>query len=184
MSKADNGKVKLVAAIAKKLGVTERSVWSWHRRGAPLTTPEAASQWRDANLSTSKRRAKKRVGDVQPSILRIAPNACSSVLPAAQPSDPIQESTGLPPRELLERQTLAEDIRSKRLKNDKTEDLLTDLATREQSEQARYLRLKSRLEALPDECEMLFPPEVRADVKRELADKVYLALKEIAQWAP
>ncbi len=174
---ADVKKTKLVEAIAAKLGVRVRAVWGWHSRGCPLATAEAVSKWRADNVSTAKRRTKKPARPIDP---REATGP--TLLPVGAVA--VQQPTELPGRELLERQKLVEDVRSRRLRNDKIEDLLTDRAAREQAEQERFLRLKGRLEAIPDEIEMMIPPEIRPDLKREIADAIHNMLKEIASWMP
>lgn len=44
----------------------------------------------------------------------------------------------------------------------------------------RDIRIKTRLESLPDEIEMRIPSEVRADVKKDVCEYVRLVLKEMA----
>lgn len=83
-----------------------------------------------------------------------------------------------------ELEKLTEDARAKRLKNDMLEGQLVYRDEVEQNWNEGLLRIKARLEAIPDECEMLLPAEVRSLVKREIADKVYLILKEMAAWEP
>jgi hypothetical protein len=42
------------------------------------------------------------------------------------------------------------------------------------------LRIKSRLEAIPDELEMGFPPDQRIEAKRKLQDAIRALLHEMA----
>lgn len=44
--------------------------------------------------------------------------------------------------------------------------------------------IRSEFESLPDECEMMIPLELRADLKREIETKVTLKLKRLAGWKP
>lgn len=87
-----------------------------------------------------------------------------------------------PPMSDLEREKLEEEIRYKRLKNDQTEGLLVDRQAAEQEINAMLVRLKTRLEAAPDEMEMRFPAETRADNKAEFQNYVHNLLKEISSW--
>lgn len=102
---------------------------------------------------------------------------------AANKRQPRREDLlGLSPRARLELRKIREDIRARRLKTDQFAGLLMLRHEAEEAINALCLRVKSRLEALPDEIEMLLPPEVRAVVKREIANKIFLTLKEMAQW--
>jgi hypothetical protein len=82
----------------------------------------------------------------------------------------------------LQRAKCAEEVRAKRLKNDLAEGQLLrrDAADRVLAELC--LRVKARLEALPDELEMLLPADVRSVVKRDIDDKLRLVLKEMSAW--
>jgi hypothetical protein len=92
------------------------------------------------------------------------------------------ESDGDPTLADLVRRKIEQEIRGKKLRCDQLEGrfVLRDDAI--QAINALCLRLKSRMEAWPNEVEMLLPPDIRAAVKRELAEKVALTLREIAQW--
>jgi hypothetical protein len=82
----------------------------------------------------------------------------------------------------LEIAKLEEEVRYKKLKNDQTEGLLVDRQAAEQEINAMLVRLKTRVESIPDEMEMLFPLEVRPVCKDTIANYSSNLLKEMAAW--
>ena len=77
---------------------------------------------------------------------------------------------------------LREQHRRLKLKNDQLADSLLDRQDVEQSLAELILRLKTRLESIPDEVEMLLPQSVRCEVKTQLEDQIRLILIEMSQW--
>jgi len=93
------------------------------------------------------------------------------------------------PNSLAHRKLLAdthnaeEMARAKKLKNDLAENRLVDLAAAKLEVNKMFLRVKARLEAVPDEMEMGFPAETRSQNRARLANSIYLLLKEMASWS-
>lgn len=77
---------------------------------------------------------------------------------------------------------LKEEVRAKSLKNDLAEQQLLSAEEVNQKVSELCLRIKHRLEQIPDEMEMSFPVETRADNKRELENKIENILREMSQW--
>lgn len=88
----------------------------------------------------------------------------------------------LSPRARIELKNKREEYRRRKFKNDFDQGRLILKADAIEVITAICLRFKSRVEAIPDECQMLFPAEVRAMVKRELAEKFRHILKEMSLW--
>jgi len=79
---------------------------------------------------------------------------------------------------------LAESTRGRRLKNDALEGKLLPADLVERSAAELTGRIRTRLEAIPDETEMMFPVDLRLDIKTELENKIYAILLEMSQWTP
>ena len=75
-----------------------------------------------------------------------------------------------------------EEALTKQLKRKQLRGRLVDRAKVEQGLSELCLRIKHRLEQIPDEMEMSFPAETRADNKRELENKIENILREMSQW--
>ena len=75
---------------------------------------------------------------------------------------------------------IKQEERKLRLKNDEIEGRLVYADDIQRDVSAAFLRIKTRLEAVPNELEMIFPPEIRAQMKGEVADRVRLILLEMA----
>lgn len=80
----------------------------------------------------------------------------------------------------LDEQLKTEQIRKHRLANDLKEGRLLDRHGVEQSAAELCLRVKTRLEAFPDEFEMRFPAETRIENKADLDHAVVQLLREMA----
>jgi len=76
-----------------------------------------------------------------------------------------------------------EKYRTRRLKNDKAAGVLVDRLEVEREVGANYLRIKARLEAVPDELQMELPAKLRSQLRQRLESKVRLILTEIASWS-
>lgn len=74
------------------------------------------------------------------------------------------------------------EAEAKEMKNEQLAGELCLIADVQQEVSACFLRIKTRLEAIPNELEMLFPAELRASLKGELAERVRLILVEMAAW--
>lgn len=77
---------------------------------------------------------------------------------------------------------LQEEIREKRLDNDKKEGLLYEAKLVEQNVAELTGMIRHRMETIADELETEWPPEVRQVVTERLRDKIHLILTEMSQW--
>jgi phage terminase Nu1 subunit (DNA packaging protein) len=77
---------------------------------------------------------------------------------------------------------LKQDGRGKELKNDVLEGKLVPLDSVLTQVSELTLRVKHRLEAIPDEAASEFPPEIRAIAVELMRDKIFLVLTEMSQW--
>lgn len=148
--------VNTVGDVALALGVSERTVYTYLKRGAPgekggVYDVEAIDAWRRANMADRSQVAKS---DLQEALKR------------------------------AELEKTLEQAREKRLKNDLLEGQLIYRDEVQQLWNESLRRIATRLEALPEECSIVLPADVRATVTREIEDKVYLLLKEMAGWEP
>lgn len=75
---------------------------------------------------------------------------------------------------------LRADAEQKELKNQQTRGELLHRDDVLQQVSEAFLMVKTRLECVPDEIEMQIPPEIRADVKAEVASRVRMVLMEMA----
>lgn len=75
-----------------------------------------------------------------------------------------------------------EDARKKRLDNDTKEGALEYREDVIQRESERLLRIKHRLESVPDEIRNEFPAEFRDLAQQLVADKIHLLLTEMSHW--
>ncbi len=78
---------------------------------------------------------------------------------------------------------LDEEARKLKLDNDEKAGLLVPRDDVAQEFAIHCLRIKERLEAMPDELQMEFPAEYRQQWRTRLEDKVRLILVEMAAWA-
>lgn len=94
-----------------------------------------------------------------------------------------EEIQGLSLRyKLAETLKMEEDARAKRLKNDELEGRLIDADDERQQDATRILRIKSRLEAIPEEMQSLAPAEVRPQFYQDMANFVHQLLMEMSGW--
>lgn len=77
---------------------------------------------------------------------------------------------------------LKQDTRGKRLKNDEYEGLLLPADEVRLWIASRFLRVKQRLEMLPDELQMLAPSALRPQLRADLANNIHALLMEMASW--
>ncbi len=70
----------------------------------------------------------------------------------------------------------------RRLKNQAARGKLVDRTEALRAVGELCARIKTRLECLPDEFEMRFPAETRAENKADFAEAIRLLLKEMATW--
>lgn len=77
-----------------------------------------------------------------------------------------------------------EQARAARLKNDETERNLVNREVVERNGAELCVMVKTRLEQMPDELEMGFPADRRAELKAEITDRIKLILSEMASWEP
>lgn len=89
---------------------------------------------------------------------------------------------GLSPRSKWRTRNEREENRRRKRENDVAEKLLVPRADVIEAVTAMLIKFKTRIEALPDELQMLFPAEVRVLVKRDFADALRQALKEMSEW--
>jgi hypothetical protein len=151
-------KPNTLAQLAKAVGVSKRTLEDYFSRGCPRDSVAAIQRWRSENLASPKRRSPSPAdpaGEEQPAQRSLA----SLMLDKAR-----------------------EEVRAKKLKNDQTEGLLLRRDDVERVFAELVLRIKSRVQVFPDEVEMLLPADVRDAAKRDLEDKVFLMLKEMAAW--
>lgn len=105
----------------------------------------------------AKKKTRKRVADTEPS------------------ADPMTRSR-------IANARLAEERRRKiEMENEQRAGRLVDRDEVRREFTECVLRIKARLEAIPQELEMLFPPEVRTQVTRDVRDKIALILRELAR---
>ena len=150
-------KPKTIAEVARVIGVSERTLYGYFGGGCP------------------SKKLRNGCYDIEAIEKWRAENK-----PAPATKVPVSELAEALKRAELDK--LTEDARAKRLKNDLLEKnvVYRDEILQEWNE--NVLRVKTRLEAIPDECEMLLPGEVRRLIKQEIADKIHLVLKEMAAW--
>ena len=98
-------------------------------------------------------------------------------------SDPADESLEIE-KLRAEIAKLKADTSGKELKNESVRGRLIDRADAEQSQGELCAMIRTRLESLPDEFEMRFPAETRAENKADFADEVRRVLKEMSEWSP
>ena len=77
---------------------------------------------------------------------------------------------------------LEQEIRGKRLKNDKYESKLIELDVVVQWIATRLLRIKQRLESMPNEGQVYAPPEFRGEFRGFLESFVFELLTEMSGW--
>jgi hypothetical protein len=75
-----------------------------------------------------------------------------------------------------------EEYRRRKRENDIAEGKLILKCDAMEAITAALVKLKTRVEALPIELQMLFPAEVRVMVRRDFADALRKVLKEMSQW--
>jgi phage terminase Nu1 subunit (DNA packaging protein) len=91
---------------------------------------------------------------------------------------------GKAPRNKLEEEKLAEDVRYKRLKNDLTEGELVYRRDSDLAWNTAMHRIRARLEMAPDEMEPHFPEEVRKTAKSDFDAFIRQLLQEMSHWDP
>lgn len=77
-----------------------------------------------------------------------------------------------------------EEVRRLRRNNDRDELLLIDAEEVEQRAAELCAWLRDGIERLPDELEMLCPPDLREQLKREVSERCRLVLRKLAAWKP
>ncbi len=153
--------VDKITLVAKFFGVTEGAVRKWINKGMPREHGERARHYRyDLSVIYVWRQ-------------QIEEDARD----ASAPGQDDQESAE------LEREKERIDVAHRRLKylNEAGKLILRDVAIGEI--QNMLNRIRSRLEALPEELGSSMPPDVRADYIQDAKHKVRLVLTEIAGWA-
>lgn len=83
----------------------------------------------------------------------------------------------------LDEQLKGEQIRKLKLANDLKEGRLVERDVVIQQASELCLRIKTRLESMPDEMEMTFPLETRVENKQDFGHRIWQVLKELAGWA-
>lgn len=148
--------VNTVGDVALALGVSERTVYTYLKRGAPgekggVYDVEAIDAWRRANMAERSQVAKS---DLQEALKR------------------------------AELEKTLEQAREKRLKNDLLEGQLVyrDEVIQVWNENLR--RIVSRFESFAEECSIVLPADIRQQVTHEIDNKVHLMLKEMSTWEP
>lgn len=86
--------------------------------------------------------------------------------------DRLKEETGKIREERLTKRLKRLMLRKRLIEKDKYDQRVAELC----------IRIKTRLEAIPDEMEMEFPVETRVDNKRSLENKIQNILREMSQW--
>lgn len=81
-----------------------------------------------------------------------------------------------------ETRKLIQEARGKKLKNDEHEGLLLPADDVRQWVASRFLRIKQRLELLPDELQMLAPASIRSQLRLDLSSAIYELLLEMSSW--
>lgn len=82
----------------------------------------------------------------------------------------------------LDEQLKGEQIRKLKLANDLKEGRLIERDVVIQQASELCLRIKTRLESMPDEMEMTFPAETRVENKADFSHRIWQVLKELATW--
>lgn len=147
-------------AIAKHCGVSERTVHTWSNKPGwpevptPATLDDFLSEMRRRSAPGSETAADVALGELNEALAR------------------------------AELAKLLEEVRYKRLKNDETEGRLVDRDECQRAWAEAVYEAKARIEAIPDEVEMLFPANIRAMLKLELRDKIHLILRQLAGTEP
>ena len=77
---------------------------------------------------------------------------------------------------------LVEETRSKKLANDEKEGLLLPADDVRQWVAAHFLRIKQRLELLPDQLQVLAPQSFRAQFHADMTNEIRSLLLEISGW--
>ena len=77
---------------------------------------------------------------------------------------------------------LKQEARGKSLKNDEYEGLLLPADDVRQWIASRFLRIKSRLEQLPDELQLLAPSNLRPQLHTDLTNAIHDLLLEMSSW--
>lgn len=77
---------------------------------------------------------------------------------------------------------LKQEARGKSLKNDEYEGLLLPADDVRQWIASRFLRIKSRLEQLPDELQLLAPASLRPQLHTDLTNSIHDLLLEMSSW--
>jgi hypothetical protein len=75
-----------------------------------------------------------------------------------------------------------EDARAKRMKNDQVAGRLLDTDEVKQWIAERFLRIKERLEAMPNELQVLAPSSIRATFREDIEKAVHRLLLEMSSW--
>lgn len=75
-----------------------------------------------------------------------------------------------------------EQGRKERLKNDMLEGRLVDREEVELRAGEMGARIRQRLESVPDEMQMIFPPELRQELTGEVRRHIENVLKEMSTW--
>lgn len=139
--------------------VSINTLRDWWARGAPRGgTPDELKAWRDEHIAPRlggpNRKGTEDTGDDNLQIQRLK----------------------------AEIYKLKQDGRGKALKNDVSEGKLVPLDAVLSQVSELVLRVKHRLESVPDEIAPEFSPDVRGQVVEMLKDKIYLLLTEMSQW--
>jgi phage terminase Nu1 subunit (DNA packaging protein) len=154
--------VKTLEEIAHHFGVTRQTVYEWQRSKMPKKTAKgfsvaAIEKWRAERLASAANRQ------------RGAPKS--------------KETTDLQEQKLkAEISKIRQDAIGKKLKNDVACRKLVDADDVSQWIATNFLRIKQRLESLPDEMQVLFPSEYRPEAHDAMERYVFELLTEISGW--
>lgn len=85
-------------------------------------------------------------------------------------------------RNRLELQKMREDVRSKKRRNDKDEARLLPAEEVTQWVAQAFLRIRQRLEKLPDDLQVLVPSALRPEFRAAAEKKVHALLTEMSDW--
>lgn len=143
-------------------GITDRTLRGYFARGCPRGPIEAAVAWRDEHIGNN------------------GPPTVGERAAGAKVKTPRAELDEEEQRARIEK--LQQEARAKQLKNDVAEGELVYRDEVEQKVAELCLRIKHRIEAIPQELETEWPVDLRESIKERMTDKLHLILTEMSQW--
>lgn len=93
-----------------------------------------------------------------------------------------RKSQGFADKDEAQLAKLAEDIRFRRLKNDVMERRLVDRSEFLGAVSRLVIRIKDRLQAIPEELCLELPTDLRDDIRAQWQSRIELILTEMSRW--